>query len=210
MPEHTRRLRSAARAAAAFVAFVAMPAIAARAQQSPRSERAAARAELEQRQRMLWELEKFKRSRPARPPSATRPAYREVAKEFEQLQLVNYSLAGAADPKTPLDYERVRKQSAEVRKHASRLKDYLLLPEVESEGRREKNAEVQTPEALREAVGRLDRLVNSFAWNPVFQQPDVVDLDKSAQASRDLAGIIALSERIRKSAEELGRGLAKK
>lgn len=209
MPDHTHRLRSAARAAAAVIAFVALSAADARAQQS-RSERAAARADMELRQRMLWDLEKFKRERPARPPSAARPAYREVAKEFEQLQFVNYSLADMADPKTPLDYERVRKQSAEVRKRASRLKDYLLLPEVGSEGKREKGAEIQTPEALREAVGRLDKLVNSFAWNPVFQQPDVVDLDKSVQASRDLLGIISLSERIRKSAEELGKGLAKK
>jgi hypothetical protein len=124
--------------------------------------------------------------------------------------LVNYTLAGVADPKAPLDYARIRKESAEVRKRATRLKSYLSLPEVEESRKPDKAAEIQTPEALRSAVGKLDALVNSFAWNPVFQRPNVVDLEQSTKASRDLAGIIIISEQIRKSAEELGKSVAKK
>ncbi|HEX8151007.1 MAG TPA: hypothetical protein VF591_27740 [Pyrinomonadaceae bacterium] len=209
MPEHTSRLRLATRIAFAALAFVALSPTAARAQSSAAARAAAARAEMEMRQRMLWDLEKLKKEKPARTPD-TRPAYSEVAEEFKQLQLVNYSLSGAADPKTPLDFARVRKESAEVRKRAARLKGYLSLPEVGDSRKQEKAAEIQTPEALRSAVGRLDSLVNSFAWNPVFQKPDVVDLEQSTKASRDLAGILSLSEQIRKSAEELGKSLAKK
>ncbi|HEX7312480.1 MAG TPA: hypothetical protein VF297_00925 [Pyrinomonadaceae bacterium] len=203
MQDHARRLKLATAAALAFVAL--SPAHA----QTSSAARAAARAEAELRQRMLWDLEKLKRERPERAPDA-RPDYGEVAEEFKRLQLVNYSLAGAADPKTTLDYARVRKESAEVRKRAARLKSYLSLPEVEADVKREKVVEIQTPEALREAVGRLDALVNSFAWNPIFQKPDVVDLEQSTKASRDLAGIISLSEQIRKSADELGKSIAKK
>jgi hypothetical protein len=203
MPDHTRRLKLVTRAALAALAFVALP-LAARAQTSS-SSRAAARAEMEMRQRMLWDLDKLKRERPARAPD-TRPDYSEVAEEFKQLQLVNYSLAGVADPKVELDYARVRKESAEVRKRAARLRSYLSLPEVEESQKTDKAAEMQTPEALRSAVRKLDALVNSFAWNPVFQRPDVVDLEQSTKASRDLAGILNLSEQIRKSAEELGKG----
>jgi hypothetical protein len=208
MPEHTRRLKLAV---AFFVlAFIAMSAPPARAQATSTSAaRAAARADAEMRQRMLWDLEKLKKDRPTRAPDA-RPDYGEVAEEFKQLQLVNYSLAGLADPKVPLDFARVRKESGEVRKRAARLKGYLSLPEVEDAKKQEKAAEIQTPEALRAAVVRLDGLVNSFAWNPVFQKPDVVDLEQSTKASRDLAGIIGLSEQIRRSAEELGKSLAKK
>jgi hypothetical protein len=164
---------------------------------------------MEMRQRMLWELDKINKEKPARAPD-TRPAYSEVAEAFKQLQLVNYSLSGVADPKVEMDFVRVRKESAEVRKRATRLKGYLSLPEVEESKPPDKAAGIQTPEALRSAVKKLDGLVNSFAWNPVFQQPDVVDLEQSTRASRDLAGIISLSEQIRKSAEELGKSLAKK
>lgn len=204
MPDHTRRLRLATHAALVALAFIALSPAAARAQLSP-SARDARRAEMELRQRMLWDLEKLKREKPARAPDM-RPSYSEVAEEFQQLQLVNYSLAGLADPKIQLDYARIRKESAEVRKRAARLKSYLSLPEVEPDGKPDKTAEIQTPEALRSAVVKLDALVNSFAWNPVFQRPDVVDLELSTKASRDLAGIITISEQIRKSAEELSKG----
>ncbi len=210
MPDHTRRLKLATGVAFAALAFVALWASSARAQSTSSSAaRAAARADAEMRQRMLWDLDKLKKDKPSKPPDA-RPDYGEVAEEFKQLQLVNYSLAGLADPKSTLDFARVRKESAEVRKRAARLKGYLSLPEVEDAKKQDKAAEIQTPEALRAAVGRLDELVNSFAWNPVFQNSDVVDLDLSMKASRDLAGIISLSEQIRKSAEELGKSLAKK
>jgi hypothetical protein len=207
MPDQTRHLRLATVAALALV--ILSPA-AARAQSSQAArDREARRIDMEMRQRALRDLNKSINKKPAKAPDA-RPAYNEVAEEFKQLQLVNYSLAGAADPKATLDYARVRKESAEVRKRAARLKAYLSLPEVEADGKQEKAEEIQTPEGLRAAVGRLDALVNSFAWNPVFQKPDVVDLEQSAKASRDLAGILGLSERIRKSAEGLGRSVAKK
>jgi hypothetical protein len=207
MSGHTRRLGLMTFAA---VALVFLSPAAARAQTSASSAaRAAARADAEMRQRMLWELDKINREKPARAPDV-RPAYGDVAEEFKQLQLVNYSLSGTADPKAGLDYARVRKESAELRKRASRLKGYLLLPEAGPDGKRDKAAEIQTPEALRSAVKKLDELVRSFVWNPVFQKPDVVDLELSTKASRDLAGILTLSEQVHKSAEELGKSLAKK
>jgi len=208
MPDHTRRLKLAALAA---LAFIALSPAAARAQsaQTAQAARDARRMEMEMRQRTLRDLDKMINKKRAKAPDA-RPAYDEVAEEFKQLQLVNYSLSGAADPKTPLDFARVRKESAEVRKRAARLKGYLSLPEAEDSHKPDEAAEIQTPEALRAAVGRLDALVNSFAWNPVFQKPDVVDLEQSTKAGRDLAGIISLSEQIRRSAEELGKSLAKK
>lgn len=206
MPEQTRRLGLAARAALAL-ALVALsqPAAPAQSSQSAQAARDARRADMLMRQRMLRDLEKMAGKQPSKAPD-TRPAYDAVAEEFKQLQLVNYSLAGLSDPKADIDYSRVRKESAEVRKRAARLKGYLSLPEAADPQTPERGAELRTPEALREAVGRLDALVNSFAWNPIFQKPGVVDLEQSTKAGRDLAGIISLSERIRRGADELARG----
>ena len=208
MPNHTRRRHLIICAALVFVAL--LPALArAQSSQSAQAAREARRMEMEMRQRALRDLNQMINKRPAKAHDP-RPDFNEVAEEFKQLQLVNYALAAVTDPRVTLDYARVRKESAEVRKRAARLKSYLSLPEVEAAGKQEKAVEIQTPEALRAAVGRLDALVNSFAWNPVFQRPDVVDLEQSTKAGRDLAGILSLSERIRKSAEELGRSVAKK
>lgn len=207
MSDHTRRLGLLSLASSAAALTLLSPARS--PAQSAQAMRDARRTDMMVRQRALHDLDKLKSKQPAKPPGK-RPAYREVAEEFRQLQLVNYSLAGLADPKVALDYARVRRESGEVRKRAARLKDYLSLPEAEGQEEREKAAEIRTPEALRAAVARLDALVNSFAWNPAFQKPDVVNLEQSAKAGRDLAGILGLSEQIRKSADELGRGPAKK
>jgi hypothetical protein len=211
MPAHARRPGLAARAALAALSCIAVSPAAAPAQssQSAQSARDARRMEMEMRQRVLRDVDRMINKKKAKAPD-TRPAYSEVAEEFKQLQLVNYSLAGVADPKVALDYARVRKESAEVRKRAARLKAYLSLPASEDEQKQHGAAEIATPESLRSAVRKLDALVNSFVWNPAFQKPDVVDLEQSTKASRDLAGIISLSEQIRRSAEELGKSLAKK
>jgi hypothetical protein len=134
-----------------------------------------------------------------------RPAYEVVEEDFEQLQLVNYTLAGAAQGGAALDYDLIKKHSGEVKKRASRLKSYLALPEVKEQPAQFKVLETQTPEAMKSAVASLDALVNAFAWNPIFRQPNVVNLEQSSKAARDLAGIISLSERISKSASEMSK-----
>jgi hypothetical protein len=172
--------------------------------QTTRAEREARRNEMQMRQWALRNVEKLKDA-PPEERKDRRPAYADVAQDFEQLQVVNYSLAGAAVEGAPLDYELIKRNASEVRKRASRLKACLLLPEVKDEQAQVKVLEAQTPEALRTAVKSLDSLVNSFAWNPVFHQPNVVDLEQSSKAARDLAGIISLSEQINKRASEMSK-----
>lgn len=207
MSAYTRLLRLTTCTALVVLAFVVLAP--AQLPQSTQTARDARRVDLIMRQKELRELDKVMEREPVKAPE-TRTIYRDLSEDFKQLQLVNYSLASVANPQATLDYTRVRKESAEVRKRAARLKIYLLLPTVETKGTQEKAAEIQTPEALRAAVGRLNTLVNSFAWNPIFRQPDVVNLEHSTKASHDLVGIINLSERIRKGADELGKSLAKK
>jgi hypothetical protein len=212
MQEHARR--QSTRALAAPVAAVVSAFVLMRLSphaldaQTTRAEREARRSEMQMRQWALRNVEKLK-DEPPDDKKVTRPAYADVAQDFEQLQVVNYSLAGAAVEGAPLDYELIKKNSSEVRKRASRLKTFLLLPEVKDEQAQAKALEAQTPEALRAAVASLDALVNSFAWNPVFHQTNVVDLEQSAKAARDLAGIISLSEQINKRASEMSK-LAKR
>ena len=203
MRDNTRRPGLYAHAAliAAAFAFILFSPYVLRAQTS-RTERETRRTEMQMRQWTLRNLEKLRDAPPAMRRD-TRPAYTDVEQDFEQLQLVSYTLAGAAAEGVALDYELIKKHAAEVSKRASRLKTYLSLPEVEGPKSQGRAADMQTPEGLRTAVASLDALVNSFAWNPVFRQPNVVDLEQSSKASRDLAGIITLSEQIRKGAAEL-------
>jgi hypothetical protein len=203
-PARSLRLYSRAALILTALALILLSSYASNAQVT-RSEREARRVDMQMRQWALRDLERLKNERPAKTRD-TRPAYSDVEQDFEQLQLVNYSLAGAAEQGVALDYELIRKQAEEVRKRASRLKVYLSLPKMEEAQAQAKGLDVQTPEGLRSAVASLDALVNAFAWNPIFRKPDVVDLEQSSKASRDLAGVISLSELIRRRAAELAKG----
>jgi hypothetical protein len=209
MQDHTRphvaRAHAAMAAAAAFVLILLTPS--ALDAQSIR-EREAKRQEMQQRLWTLRNLDRLKDAPPEKQPDM-RPVYDVVEQDFEQLQLVNHSLAVASQQGAALDYELIKKHSGEVRKRASRLKSYLVLPDWRQTAPPLRIVETQTPEALRSAVASLDALVNDFAWNPIFKQPNVVNLEQSAKAARDLEGVISLSERINKSAAEMSK-LAKK
>lgn len=207
MHMRTRRLALAAAVAAVAVTAILSSPGAARGQSS-QGARDARKAEMESRQKALWSLEGVKR-RPPAGAADNRPSYREVAEDFEQLQLRNYELSGAAGPGPEPDYARVRREAAEVRKRAARLKAHLSLPEPEKAQKPKKGGEILTLEELRAAVAALDALVKSFVWNPVFQRSGQLDAQQSAQAGRDLEGILRLSEQIRKCAEALGKAAGK-
>lgn len=192
----------------AALALLLSPAGAAQAQSS-QSARDARRNEIETHQRALWDLEKLKKE-PREKAQGRRPAYRDVESEFEHLQLANYALAGLLAKDAAIDYVSIRKTAAEVNKSAERLKTYLLLPKPDNAKKQKKSADALSLDGLRPAVASLDALVNGFVWNPVFRQADVVDSEKSMKASRDLEEIIDLSERIRKSAEDLMKRAAQK
>jgi hypothetical protein len=201
MPDHARRTRLPAVAAlvSAALASILLSPAAPRAQ-STQSARDARLNEMRMKQLAMRDLDRLKNA-PQPKEHPARPTYHDVAEDFEQLQRENYTLAGEAAADAPLDYALIKKHASEVKKRASRLKVYLSLPKAEDEA--DTDAEPLTPEGLRAAAASLDARVNSFAWNPVFRRPDVVDLEQSSKASRDLAAIIGLSERIRRRAEEL-------
>lgn len=203
MKLHVRRLSLGA-AAVSFAAALFCSTSPARAQ-SAQQRRDAQRADMESRQRALRTLSDDLKKRQKK-EADTRPSYQQVAEDFEQLQLRNYNLSGAAEPAAGLDYARIGEEAAEVRRRAARLKSTLALPAAKKDAKQETVGASPTPEGLRAAVSSLDALVKSFVWNPVFQKPDVLDAENSARAGRELEEILRLSEQIRAAAEALGRG----
>ncbi|HEX8141140.1 MAG TPA: hypothetical protein VF553_00990 [Pyrinomonadaceae bacterium] len=174
------------------------------------SSRETARAEMEARQRALWNLEKVKQKLSRRPSEPHLMTYQQIKDDFEQLQRVNYHLAGTVIAGQAIDYAQIRKDAAEVKKRASRLKNNLVLPEFEKDEKLQKSLDqLAASEELKPAIDALDAIVNRFVWNPVFQQPNVLDVENSVKARRDLEAILKLSEQIQKRAEALSKTAAK-
>lgn len=174
------------------------------AQAQTQSQREAARIDMMERQRALRNLENVKRKLSRRPPEP-RLAYQQIKEDFEQLQFANYHLSGAGASTPAPDYGQIKKNAAEVRKRASRLKTNLLLPEPDRDEKLQKSREAFDSEELKTAIDALDALVKRFVWNPVFQHPNVLDVENSLKARLDLEAIIKLSEQIHKRAEALSK-----
>jgi hypothetical protein len=162
---------------------------------------------MESRQRALHTLGELSR-RPRPTGHDTRPAYSQVAEDFEQLQLRSYQLTVAAGAGAGPEYKQIREHAADIRKRASRLKQTLVLPEpgYGDDAKLKRSEEAFTSEWLAAAVASLEAAVKSFAWNPAFQKPDVIVPENSLKARRDLEEVLRLSERIGKAAEALGKG----
>lgn len=204
MRHHVTRL-TAPPSAVAALALLALACPCATHAQSGQTRRDEWRAEMEARQRALRRWGDAAR-RPASKRPDGRPSYQEVAEDFKQLQLRSYELSLAAKAAAPHDYRQIREHAAEIKKRASRLRQTLALPDA-GDAAKEKRAEAAfTPEWVAAAVATLEAAVKSFAWNPTFQRPDVVVLEDSLRARRDLEEILRLSERITKCAEALGKG----
>ncbi|MDQ3918781.1 MAG: hypothetical protein M3348_09920 [Acidobacteriota bacterium] len=134
-------------------------------------------------------------------------AAEQLNSDFKRVQVIRNELARAVTSGAPLDFRRVSDGAAEVKKRSQRMQTYLALRE---EGDASKHQQAETDAAaldeprLREELARLCKRIDSFVANPRFKSPDVVNVDANAKAARDLREMIALSERVRASAERLG------
>jgi hypothetical protein len=133
-----------------------------------------------------------------------RLAYVQIKEDFGRLQTVHNQMMVMTFSNNVLDYKRISEASSEIKKRAARLMSNLPLPE--SEG----GAQTQSPlkgldeldrGEVKPALLSLDELVMRFVNNPVFQSPEIVDVQQSAKARNDLEAIIKLSAKIKKSTE---------
>jgi hypothetical protein len=132
-------------------------------------------------------------------------AAEQMREDFKVLQLRRNNLVRHLLSEKPFDYKFIAGEAEEINKRANRLKTHLLREVPEGEKKEEKKqveiADAQMKDALLTMVKRID----SFTENPVFKVPDVVDIQQTAKADRDLRRVILLSEGIRKTAERLNK-----
>jgi hypothetical protein len=159
-----------------------------------------------ERELLFRETQELAARGPAPQPTPRQPI-EQINEDFERIQVLNNSLARAVAAGEELDFRLVARAASEIRKRAGRLKENLALPEgVEA---RTKTPDVLGPGQLRASLVALDRLVISFVSNPGFRSVKVIDPQWSADARRDLEGIIELSGRLKKSCEQLHKAARK-
>lgn len=130
-----------------------------------------------------------------------------VKQDFKRIQIVRNELVNDLMANKPLDYKQTAERTGEINKRAQRLKTFLMPPvSGEKEKEKEQKNEIEyKPEEMKGALVKLCNTIFSFTENPILKTPDVVDVEQSAKAGRDLLTIIELSGNLKTSAEKLGK-----
>jgi hypothetical protein len=137
--------------------------------------------------------------------AARRARAAEVRQDTERIQFFNTEMMRSVSVSAPPDYDRIIKSTGEIKKRAERLRLNLRLPKLEKSEQPLAESEIADNQSLAASLKRLDELVRHFGANPLprLGNAGVLDVAAVADARRDLFGIIALSDHIRKSAKRL-------
>lgn len=196
-------------AAVCFLMLAAVPAVAQRAatpgppapgNRDPMGEA----RERQQREAQLRSAEMVVGTKPL-DRRAAEAAAEKTRDDFRHIQLLRNQVVRHLQSNQSPDYKLIADKTGEINKRASRLKTHLV---PEAPGGEKKEPEKPTEisdDQLTDALVRMCRRIDSFTENPVFKQPDVVDVEQSARAGRDLLEVIRLSDGLNRLAERLDK-----
>lgn len=125
--------------------------------------------------------------------------------DFRQLQIVNNDLMqrtlieSRRNPEA-ISNKEIRSSLGEMQKRADRLRTNLRLPEIQIS--KPEGQELASVPDLSKGLLALDQSVMKFVKNPIFQQPGILDAEKSTSAAQDLSRILRLTEVLRKLAKD--------
>jgi hypothetical protein len=128
-----------------------------------------------------------------------------VKQDFKRIQIIRNKMVDNLVADKPPDYKLISQQTEEINRRAHQLKTFLMPPANDENAKEQKTEVEYKPAEMKGALVKLCNTIFNFTENPVLKTPDVVDVQQSALAGRDLLSIIELSGNIKRSAEKLGR-----
>ncbi len=126
----------------------------------------------------------------------------EIKEDFERIQKINTDSLQPAAIKNPVNYASVLKFVSEINRRAARL-DAKLFPAETKEKPAKNKQSIAEPAKIGVMLNNLDKYINSFVHNSIFQNVNLVDSQDSLMAQKDLKTIIETSFVIKETAKEL-------
>lgn len=120
----------------------------------------------------------------------------QLSEDFEKLHLINVEKIVTQSSSSSLDYKTLSDATADLKSRATRIK--YNVPILQVAGKSEKIRYDENPDFLPSMLPELSSLINSFLGSPVFRINSPNDIELRLKASRDLEGIIRLSDTINK------------
>ena len=164
-------------------------------------------ASIEERQMKMMEMERW--AREPRSEAEQKLAWAQIAQDYREIQIVNNKMMSTSMPIPEPNFLTIARTLEEIQKRAARLKDNLRLAESKEKPKPEKYKPAQNNKELKTHLSALDDSIMRLIKNPIFKEPDVVNVDESAKARGELEFIIATSQLIRKDADRLHKSADK-
>jgi hypothetical protein len=123
--------------------------------------------------------------------------FSQIREDFTRLQLIDNEMMQTVFVKKNVDKKLIAATTAEINKRANRLKSNLVLPKTDDQAQQPDDS--SKTNSLETELLALDQCIMSFATNPLFKQPKVIDPQLALQARHDLDRIIQLSDLLRTS-----------
>lgn len=125
----------------------------------------------------------------------------QLSDDFEKLHTINAEKIVVQSSAPSVDYKAVCDATADLKTRATRIKYNVTLLQITDKS--EKTRYDENPDQLPTMLPELSRLINSFLGSPVFRLNSPNDATLRLKASRDLDGIIRISETINKITKRL-------
>ena len=145
------------------------------------------------------ELERMKREAGKRP--ANKDVTREfpnIKEDFEQIQILNNNILKLTSAETPINYAVVLKSVSEINHRAVRLNSNLFSTEPDKKKNPKRKNQTVKRQKIKKLLDNLEKSINSFSNNSIFQNLNLVNSEDSLKAQKDLENIIEISYKIRK------------
>lgn len=191
--------------------LLAVSAAATSAQRSPEQAVKSGRDQFTDIKNRSIELERMKREADKRPASDNAaPKFPEIKEDFERIQNLGSDVLELMRVKTLPDYAAVLKFVSEINHRAARLKSNLFSAEPEQNEKAKNKQQTVESSDITTLLKALDKSINSFAHNSVFQNTNLVNSQDSLDAQKDLETIIKISYSIKEKAKKLAKDDSKK
>ncbi len=129
----------------------------------------------------------------------------QTEQDFNRILTLHNQIVRAISSDQMLDYHFLSEAGAEIRKRANRLQSTLALQELEGDQKDPHQWDGFKNLPLKDSLLTLCKQIRSFVTNPVIETPGTVNAEQLEKARLDLAGIIKLSEQIKKDADRLSK-----
>jgi len=151
--------------------------------------------------RELMKMERENKNPAGDNSEATRALLKQTSDDFRQIQNINNKMMAQVYAAETIDYDRTSAAIAQINTKATRLKNNLALPNPKDV--KKKDLTVSGVKEFKAALLLMDRSIMSFVTNPIFQKPNVMEVEPATRASQDLADIITLSATLKRIADNL-------